>query len=358
MAETRHSRRIRALSILFFDSAYIFGKEAVSLALGSCRFFNIPSLQLTRLQWSDGDRWHTDHLFSAPPFVPTLHSLSFRGGFWNGRITNLNKLTSVAIEDHREDIDAEIFRTFILNNLSLETLLLGDIQFKGVSNGSPATLLNLRSFTVKNPPAESLGTLSTLIRVPAFQRFSSLVISAPQGLSWFMLYATGDDIVLTAEYFPGRIAEMWQDLTGYAKPTIQHVRLENPDNFDFAGHECSGITTLFTDVHTLEIGNGCVRLYPEFLDDLKQLGEQLKTIRFEIPEETEPFRMSDDYVMWGGRLLDDIEELVTYRFAHGRPLASVERMVVSRSERVNRQQGFVWRCFYNDRHLDQFIQPQ
>ena len=353
LAEERHWKRIRALNLLFEHGMYT--TIGVPLSLGSCRFFNIPSLQHTSLKWTGGNSWHAGHLFSAQPFVPTLRSLSFRGADWNDQIAKLNNLTSLAIEGIPGKIDAESFRTFILNNTSLETLLLGDIGFEGDPDGPPVILSNLKSFRLNAPLVRCEETLSTFFHVPALQRLSSLSVSA-RDRDWSMLHATGDDITFTLECDPEFVAEEWQNLTEYARPTIRLVRLQDSDNLELDKSQRGGLITLFTDAHTLEIGDGYTFLYPGFLDDLKQLGPQLKTIRFEIPTETEPFLESgDEYDTWGGTLLNDIEELVTYRFEQGRPFSTVERMVVSESEWVNRQQEFAWRCFYNDRHLNLYL---
>ena len=155
------------------------------------------------------------------------------------------------------------------------------------------------------------------------------------------------------------IAGAWQDLTRYAKPIIQHVRLGSPGGLG-VNPKGDGAITLFADTHTLEIGHGCASdYYPGFWNDLKEFGPQLKTIRFEIPEETEQYQHpEDEYVAWGGKLLDSIQELVVHRFEHGRPFSAVERMVVNQNERVNRQQDFVWRLFYNDRRLDDFVRRE
>ena len=94
--------------------------------------------------------------------------------------------------------------------------------------------------------------------------------------------------------------------------------------------------TLFIDAHTLEIGLGYAPDFcSRFLDDLKESGPQLKTIRFEIPE-----------------------ELVVYRFEHGRPFSVVERMVVDESERVSRKQDVAWRSYYDNYCLDQYVRPE
>ena len=61
----------------------------------------------------------------------------------------------------------------------------------------------------------------------------------------------------------------------------------------------------------------------------------MKTIRFAVEGRGE-------YQDRKGGLLDQIEELVKYGFEwQGRPFSAVERMVVSKSERANREQGCV-----------------
>ena len=101
---------------------------------------------------------------------------------------------------------------------------------------------------------------------------------------------------------------------------------------------------LFADAHTIEIGHGfLLNSHDNFLSDLKsELGPQLKTIHFEVPEEAEPFRRSRGYLSLDGVLLKQIEGLVAYRFRDGQPFSSDnERMMISESELVNRQQESV-----------------
>jgi len=116
------------------------------------------------------------------------------------------------------------------------------------------------------------------------------------------------------------------------------------------------------DAQTLEVGfNYLTGWYSSFWEDLKQLGTQLKTIRFEVSGDMEPCPAYDcihddfDCAMW-----DTIEDLVKYRFNQGRPFSAVERLVVSEKgekERENRLQAYVWRCFYGIRKLGQYVRP-
>jgi hypothetical protein len=110
------------------------------------------------------------------------------------------------------------------------------------------------------------------------------------------------------------------------------------------------------DAQTLEVGlNYLSGWYRNFWEDLKQLGTQLKTIRFEISGDMEPclgqcIHDELDCHMW-----DTIEDLVKYRSDQGRPFSAVERLATSENERENRLQAYVWRYFYGTRKLDQYI---
>jgi len=191
----------------------------------------------------------------------------------------------------------------------------------------------------------------------ALRCLSSLRIGSDDP-DYYTLHATGDGITLSVGCFPSVLAETWENITGCAKPTIRHVHLD--DSGPWVEPYGGGVTfvSLLLDAHTLEIGDGYFPFwYDGFLDDLKQLGPQLKIIRFAISEELEPFPEDDDS-LWDGELLDSIEDLVQYRFHQGRPLSAVERMVTNKGERANREQDFIWRCFYNDREICKYVQPR
>ena len=355
LAEKKHSKRIKALEILFDDSHFPDGGE---LALGGCRFFNSPLPQLIHLKWTDVETPYAVHLFPAPPFPPTLRSLSFEG-YWFDQVPSIKNLTSLSFTLYQGCISAETFRAFILNNISLETLSLGDPYFDGSPNGPPVNLLNLKSLTV----GRTFYDLSTIFRIPAIQRSSSLLVSFTNiNYARFKICASGDGFSFAFHGDLTDILRSWHNFTRDAAPTILHVRLENlasdVDEY-MCGDETVTATSLFADAHTLEIGYGfMLYCYKNFLDDLEELGPQLKTIRFEVREESEPFEGSDNYWDWDGELFHAIVDLVVYRSQQGRPFSLVERMVVSEGERVNRQQEFVWRCFYSDRSLDHYVQHE
>jgi hypothetical protein len=250
-------------------------------------------------------------------------------------------------------INTEAFRLFMCNNRSLESLSLSLVRFEGDAKGPPVHLLNLKSLST-----DDFGRkLSTTIRVPAFQRLSSLRISAEDCSEVDTLTATGDEITITAECEPEHLAEIWGDLTGYAKPVIRHIRLyDGPHHVYHGCGENNTIALLMADAHTLEVGlNYLSGWYENFWEDLKQLGTQLRTIRFEISGDMEPCLDLCTHAGLDCNIWDAIEDLVKYRSDQGRPFSVVERLATSESERENRLQAYVWRCFYGTRKLDQYI---
>ena len=238
------------------------------------------------------------------------------------------------------------------NNRSLVSLSLDIDTFEGDSKGPPVHLSNLESLTVYLPVNKKL---STIFRVPALQRLSSLRISS-EDADMYTMSATGDRIALTAKCSPRDFAETWEDLTGYAKPVIRHIRLyDGPEEVDHYCLDNNTIVLLMVDAQTLEVGfNYMSGWYRGFWGELKQLGTQLKTVRFEVSGEMEPCMDDDDWDI-DDEVWDNIEDLVKYRSDQGRPFSTVERLVVSESERENRMQDYAWRCFYGCRKIGQYV---
>jgi len=355
LAQKGYSKRIYTLNV-GFDGEYIPPEERQQLALGSCRFFTLPFPNLAGLGWEDDTTEHANHIFSTPPFPPTLRSLSFQGS-WGGSATRVSNLVSFTFGSSGT-VSIESIRLFISNNRTLESLSFTPYaDLEGTSKGPPISLFNLKSFRVDYSPK----VVSTIVRIPALQRLSSLRISMEdedEDEERFTLHATGDGITLSTKSKLPEIAEVWHDLTGYARPAIYHVRLHSDPAVDpSASGTSSTAASLLLDAHTLEIGDEYFPFwYNGFLGDLKQLGPQLRTIRFAISDTQEPFQSrGDEYEDWGGYLLDGIEELVKHRCEEGRPFSVVERMVVSGGERSNRQQDYAWRCFYGSRDLGQYV---
>jgi hypothetical protein len=359
LATPEHPGRIRTLNIDFCGTYYYYAIHRVGtteLALGACRFFSLSFPQLTTLGWADPGADDVGYIFSNSPFTPTLRRLSL-SGYWEGVLVQLSNLTSFTFAYDDDCISAEAFRLFMSNNRSLESLSLDVLGFEDDSKGPPIDLLNLKSFSVSS----CSHILSTIIRVPALQYLSSLRITLDGSVEGFILNATGDGITLSVETTLRNTAGAWQDLAGYARPAIRHVRFcDYPGNARSYGSDSGGrvVIPLLADAHTLEVGRDYLPFfYTGFLDDLKQLGPQLKIIRFEVWQEMEPSRYDDEYRLWGSDVLDQIEDLVKYRFEQGRPFSVVERMVVSENERSNRLQDHVWRSFYGSRKLSQYVLP-
>jgi len=353
LATPLHSKRIRTLNVDFYHPDDLPHKDTMEVSLGSCRFFTLSFPQLTDLGLNSLWSGHTSHLFRIPPFTPTLRSLSFAGP-WDGAFTQVNNLTSLVLKDHGDELCIDTFRLFLSGNQSLESLSLDITSFDGDTKGPPVDLPNLKLFSVNLCPM----VLSIIIRVPALRRLSSLrVFYEADNLEAVRLLATGDEITLNVVSAGDDVAEVWQDLVGYGQPTIGHVNLHGYPGIGCVAPGSRAVFLLLADAHTLEVGRDYLTLwYDGFLGDLKQLGPQLKTIRFEVWEEVEPLgRVGYEDEMYGRDLLVSIEELVRDRFENGRPFSAVERLVVCESERSNRQQDYVWRCFYDDCKLGQYV---
>ena len=356
LAGTKHSDRIRALDIDFGGMWWGPAEERaekIRLGLGSCRFFTSSFPRLITLSWRNDRTKHANHLFSISPFTPTLRSLTYEGP-WDCLLVPVSNLTSFVFESDMGpgNIYLEDVRLFLLNNRSLESLGLEYVYFEGDSAGPSVLLSNLRSLNI------GLGDnrLSTIIRVPALQHLASLRLESDA--EHYTLYATGDGIGFSIKRYPDDVVKGWEEFTGYTKPKIRHIHLDNSGPVGDYDSEDITFVSMLLDAHTLEIGSGYFPFwYDGFLDDLKQL-PQLKTIRFAIPEGLEAFPGDDDddISLWDYELLDTIGDLVQYRFYQGRSLSTVERMVTSECGRTDREQDFVWRCFYGDRELSKYVQ--
>jgi len=316
------------------------------LALGSCRFFTSTFPRLVDLEWwSEGT--HADYLFSTPPFVPPLRSLTYWGD-WNSLVRQVNNLTFFSFfHKGTSQVSTEAFRLLMHNNSSLESLVLKGVDLKGNSKGPPVHLLNLKSLTVSSPSRK----LSTVIRIPALQRLSSLQISSKYGA--YRLFAEGDDVTLTIK--GSNDIEDWENLTGYAKPVIRHIRLYDrpiPAGTAMVENTNNVAASLLANAQILEVGYTYLRgSYHGLWDDLKQL-THLKTIRFEVLNDRCLDYCTDlECSRWNA-----IEDLVKYQFRKGRPFSVVERLVTSNSERENRLQAYMWRWFYGTHKLARYVQ--
>ena len=352
LAYPKNSKRIQVLHTDCSNPSHP-GQE---VGPGCFRFLDSPLPQLTALEWRDDGTQYANLLFPPPRYYPNLRSVAFMGR-WNGALAQVNNLTSLSIESHWPLL-AERFRLFMSNNRSLESLDLS-VRIVGTTRGPPIELSNLKSLS--NNYSRDLRLVPSIIRVPALERLSSLLITlGGPGASWALqLGAIGDGISLGVTSLVGDAEEDWRNLTEYAQPTLLYVRIYGQlpgARFNYC--DASDIVqTLMADAHTLDIG----LTYPMWWGDrfwrqLGQLGSHLKTMRFQVTEEVEPLGgwasaryRPDDFVF------EKIADLVEYRFRVGRPLSTVERMIVSEDEEVNRVQDRVWRRFYDTRGIRKYL---
>lgn len=329
------------------------------LELEKCQFFLTTFPQLTTLVWKDEATKYAHLLFSAPRSLPEVKSLTFEGR-WHESLSlcQVNNLTSFTIKKYLYILTTEDFRLFLSNNLSLISLEVSTV-IRGEAEGDPIVLSNLKSLTV-DCDSEAL---STILNVPAFQRFSTLHISLEDGRDdIYILHATEGDISLVAKAKALKVQEDWQHLTGYAKPTIRHVSLYDQHIERIPPRDsCTEITALMTDAHTVDFGlTYSVGWDNRLWDKLKLLGD-LKVIRFEVLEEMNPYGegrgpdedFSDLDLFW-----DRIADLVEHRFGNGRALHTVERMVVSEDVEVGRRRDVLWKRFFEDRSIQNYLAPR
>jgi hypothetical protein len=110
--------------------------------------------------------------------------------------------------------------------------------------------------------------------------------------------------------------------------------------------------------HTLEIGSGYFpSWYDGFREDLEKNWPQLKVIRFAISDGFGLARESYFAKVRREILQGRIENLVRYRFEHGRPFSAVERMVDRRNEGAKEWLDYLWGCFYESRKLGRYVIP-
>ena len=356
LTHSDNSKRIQVLNVNSSSGRFLQVPE-----LESSWVFDLPLPRVTTPTWKNGETREAECLFSTPHALPNLQSVTIEGS-WNHSLIYVNNLTSFTIKNLAWLLDAEKLRLFLLNNRSLESLEIST-EIESITRGPPVDLLNLKSLCIDcdRSPWGLSWDLSPVLRVPALQRLSALQIFLEDELGGLhTLRATGDGISLSMKSKAPNVASNWQRLTEYARPTIHHVCVydKQPANTVPYDYISAPITALMVDAHTVEIGltyswyrDG------EFWAELKRLGSQLKTVRFEVSEKVEPFRGSNysdsesESPFCVNHILEKVEDLVKCRFREGRPLSTVERMVTSEDKRVNQLQDDVWTRFFSGRDI-------
>ena len=325
-----------------------------TLDLKNSRFFLSTFQRLTTLVWTDEATNYARLLFSAPGHLPEVKSVTFQG-YWHQSVslTQLHNLTSFTIKRYLYTLNAEEFRSFLLNNLSLVSLEVF-ISLRGSTDGDPVLLSHLKSLSIDCDPK----ALSTILQVPATQRFSTLLISLQHGRdNLYSLNAPGSELPLFAKAAVPRIQEDWQHLTGYPASTIRHISMYDKHTDIIPSHHSRA---LITGAHTLDIGLTYSRGWDNswLWDKLKLLGE-LKVIRFEVLGETNRDLRDPDGEVAGNLdpLWDRIADLVEHRFRNGRPLHAVQATVVSRDGDAGQLQGVLWKRPFEDRNVQKYLAP-
>lgn len=358
LAETKHTSHITVLNVnfeTFHDTAP--PSDNTPITLKSCRFFASSFPQLADLTWNNnyGDRY--GQLLQRQTFPRILCSLDFRGP-WDDPFPQIRGLTSLTL--HR-GYTPEAIRVFLLENQSLESLSLA-LDRVHASAGPPVKLPKLRFLGL-----DSLGPecrFPDYLHIPEMRSLTSLQVffildqGYPSRTVSRAIGGSGFTFSLTCGAWA--IEEPWETFTGHARPTIKHIHVGDGTTWINRGGKFV-VPLLDAYAHTLEVELIYTHTtgwhYDTFWNRVKRAGLQLKTIRFEVSENMDPFHSRMDDPDKDNQVFSRIEDLVKYRFEQGRPFAVVERLVVSEDERVNRLQAHAWNSFYNSRGIGRYVVP-
>ena len=205
LVHPKNLKRIQVLTTNFPSTTFLR-----MIKFRNFRFLDSPLSQLPTVTWKDEGAGDVHRIFPDPHSLQNLRSVTLAGR-WTHSLTRVSSLTSFTIKTMSRP-DAEGFRLFVSDNRSLESLKL-DVRIRVSTKGPPVDLLNLKSLSVDLCPK----VLSNIIRVPAFQRLSSLRISLEDEIGdLHTLRATGDGISLSVKFWVFDVVEGWQRLTEYA----------------------------------------------------------------------------------------------------------------------------------------------
>jgi hypothetical protein len=225
----------------------------MKLALGACRFFSLSFPQLTSLGWADPGADDVGYIFSNSPFTPTLRSLSL-SGYWDGVLAQLNNLTSFTLVRTTMIISAR--RPF---GCSCRTINPSSHSrwTSSVSRMTQRVPLLIFSTSSRSAFSSCSHILSTIIRVPALQRLSSLRITldgSVRDLYWVPLGMGSPSRSKPPYVIPREPGRTLLDTHG---PAIRHVRFcdypETPESYGSDSGE-RVVIPLLADAHTLEVG--------------------------------------------------------------------------------------------------------
>ena len=200
-----------------------------------------------------------------------------------------------------------------------------------------------------------LSNFPGLVVVPAFSALSSLRISVEESRSgspstdvlvyaesdggFQLSYSTTDGYEATAD---------WLGVMDKANPSLDFVRFEGPKLGPMASENQASPLALFGNAKVLEIGASFAGLwYPDFWEDLGEVGPRLTTLRLEVIEGMKP------------TVATSVEKFVRSRFNKGAPLAKLEsmtfeRMIGEEEEKAKK----LWKRFRALLNIDQCLASQ
>jgi len=366
LLEVDHTRRIRTLDVyltLFDDYTEEHPDYRFEDALDNFGLFKFSLPALQSLSFHVDHEFDTDnHLeFPADMFCwrsspPTkLRHLTLHDCY-GGPIRTVRNLTSFELirgENTADaiELDEFTFLPFLSGNRSLVSLSLSDCSFPDpaqLSSVAPVTLPELKSLQLMDN--YGLSGFLRLANVPALKSLSSLRILVRNHLLGFptQVYTESDD-GFQLSYNPPDDADVvsdWLDAVHGPDPSLSFIRFEGWQPELTVKNEMKAFPpSLFMKAKVLEIGACFARLgYPDFWEDLEQVGPQLVTLRLEVIKGMKPV------------IAQSVEKFVKARFDKGVPLAQVERMRFEGVEDEEKTEN-LWKEFRGGLNIDQYLSP-
>jgi len=375
LAKDDHIRRIRKLDVrltMLDDSAEEGSNQYFKDALDSFGFFGFPLLILESLSF------HVEHELDADTHLELPKELFYWGflppielrhlalhGCYGGPIRAVRNLTSFELTGVQDifdpiELDQRTFLPFISGSPSLVSLRLSHCGFPGraqLSRVTPVKLHKLKSLQLTD--VYGLPGFPGLIEVPAFEKLSSLRISARKwGPNAVDLYNNAHFLVRaeggggfqlfhkTLDYH--ELTSDWLGVTHDADPNLTFVRLEGELDLTEENELGASPLPLFTNAKILEIGASFANLwYHDFWKDLEKVGPQLTTLRLEVVEGMKP------------AVAMSVKELVKARFQKDTPLTKLERMTFEEMSREDEEKAKkLWEEFRASLNIDQYLAVQ
>ena len=365
LLDADHPQRVRNLDVHFeiLNKSNQGPYQDFEDALHDFKFFTFPLPSLENLSFSVEHelaiytylKFPKDLFCWAIQPPAELRHLSLRGCYGDP-IQAVRNLTSFELVGSKGadaiELTQSSFLPFISGNTSLVSLTLSRCDFPDPEKSSlvtPVKLLKLKTLRLKD--VYGFSALTSLVQIPALKTLSSLRLTAQRHLLsyyeivYFQVRAESDDgFQLFYDTPANELTWDWHDLTRGADTSPALVRFEgqNPKgNFEM---KVSPLP-LFVNAKVLEIGVSFTdSWYPNFWDDVENIGPQLTTLRLEIVEETAP------------EVATSVKKFVEARLKKGMPLAKLERMEFEgMSEDDEEKAKRLWEEFRAGLDVDQYL---